>query len=453
MYLTVIIAWLDRVFQISTSGSSVRTEVLSGITTYMTMSYIVVVNPIILSTTGMNPGAVLFATCLASFVATIWMAIHANYPIALAPGMGQNYFFAFTICGPIAYGGYGFTFQQALAVVVIAGVIFVIGSFWSVRSKLVECIPKHLKCSIAVGIGFLIAMVGFRWGGLVVPTPGTYIGLGDLASPEVFITLFGFLTTAILVGRKIRSALVVGILLSTVLSVYVGYSKFNGFFGLPADLSTGILVADFLSLLRQPEAITAIVVVLVVDVFDTVGTLVGVGERAGLMVKDKLPKARQCFLADAIGSVASGLLGTSTVTSYVESAAGIADGGRTGLSAVVTGIFLAASVGLFPLIQTITGQFESASGQALYPTLAPALIFVGIFMVRSIPKIDWSDPYEAIPSFLTIFMMPITSSITEGLAFGFIATSVLSFVTGRGRQLHSLVHLVSIFFLIRFIWI
>ncbi len=401
----------------------------------------------------MNPGAVLAATCFASAFASLWMAFHANYPIALAPGMGQNFFFAFTICGPIAAGGYGFTWQEGLAAVILAGALFVLTSLWQLRARLIECIPDHLKASIGVGIGLLIAVVGLRWGGVVVSTPGTYIGLGDLSRPEVLVTLVGLFVAATLTVKGVGAALVIGIAVSTALSLLMGRSDFDGVFGLPESMGEGFLAADFRGLFGRAESWTIVFVILFVDLFDTVGTLIGVTERAGLTVSGRLPRAREAFLADAAGSVAGGVLGTSTVTSYVESAAGVAAGGRTGLTAAVAGILFAGSVFFYPLLEVVGGHFEGVDGTVLYPTIAPALILVGVFMMVPVGKIRWTEPIHAIPAFLTIIMMPLSTSITEGIAFGFTSTSLLHIATGRARELHWLAHVVAAFFLVRFIWL
>lgn len=448
-----LIPWLERTFRIRERGSSVKTELLAGVTSFMAMSYIILVNPAVLSATGMDPGAVLVATCFASAFATLVMAVSANYPVALAPGMGQNFFFAFTICGPIAMGGYGYTPHQALAAVVVAGGLFMLASAWRLRTRLIAWIPDHLKTSMGVGIGLLIAVVGLRWGGIVVATPGTYIGLGELGTPAALVTCFGLTVMSVLTVLRIPAAIVVGILASTVVAVLTGHSELQGIVGLPDSMGDDFFAADFRGLFHQREIVAVIFVILFVDLFDTVGTLIGVSERAGLIVDGQLPKAREAFLADAAGSVAGGLFGTSTVTSYVESAAGVAAGGRTGLTSVVTAGLFAVSVFFFPLLRVVGGRFDTGDGVTLYPTLAPALILVGVFMMASVSKIDWSAPHQAIPAFLTAIMMPLTTSITEGISFGFISTSILYLVSGRRRELHWPVHLISLFFLMRYIWL
>lgn len=445
---------IDRFFEISARGSSVRTELLAGFTSYMAMSYIILVNPAVLGTTGMNEGAVLAATCLASAFATLWMALHANYPIALAPGMGQNFFFALTVCGPVAAGGYGYHWRHGLAAVVLAGALFVLASLWKLRARIIGWIPEHLKRSMGVGIGLLVAMVGLRWGGLVKQTPGLYVGLGDLEAPAVLLTLFGLTVTAILTALRVSAALVVGVLATAGVAVAVGMKSLEGgLIGLPSGISETVLAADFAGLFRQEDVFAVIFVFLFVDMFDTVGTLVGVTERAGLSRGGELPKAREAFLADALGSVAGGFLGTSTVTSYVESAAGVSAGGRTGLASVVTAGLLLGSVFFFPLLRIVGGGIEGGDGVMLYPTLAPALILVGVFMMAGVGRIDWSTPLVAVPSFLTVIMMPLTTSITEGIAFGFIATGVLYAASGKWREIHVAVYVIALFFLARYVFL
>jgi AGZA family xanthine/uracil permease-like MFS transporter len=448
-----LIPWVERKFEVRQRDSSIRTELLAGVTTYMAMCYIVLVNPAVLGATGMDRGAVLTATCFASAFASLWMGLHANYPIALAPGMGQNFFFAFTICAPLAAGGYGFSWQQGLAAVVVAGVLFVIASLWRLRARLIDCVPDHLRSSMGVGIGLLIALVGLRWGGIVVSAPGTYIGIGPLESPAALLTLFGLTVTSILTVLRMSGALVVGILASTLVALVMGLSDFGGVFGLPDSMASGFLAADFRGLFQQREVLSVVFVILFVDLFDTVGTLIGVTERAGLSVGGQLPRAKEAFLADAAGSVAGGLLGTSTVTSYVESAAGVYAGGRTGLSAVVAGLLLGGSVFFYPLLRLVGGGLENGDGVTLYPTLAPALILVGVFMMAGVSRIEWTVPQQAIPSFLTAIMMPLTTSITEGIAFGFISTSILYIASGRGREIHWAAHIVAVLFLLRYVWI
>jgi AGZA family xanthine/uracil permease-like MFS transporter len=417
----------------------------------MALAYIVLVNPAVLAGAGMDAGAVMMATCLSAALATTWMAIHANYPIALAPGMGHNFFFAITICGPVAAGGLGYTWQAALAAVFVSGCVFLLGSFWGMRARIITVVPAHLKSSIAVGIGLLIAVVGLRWSGLLVARPGIYIGLGDLGSTPVLLSLFGLFVMAALWVSGVSAAIVLGILATTVLGLLIGVVDFQGLVAWPPSMASTFLAMDFRGLLQHADFVSVVFVLFFVDLFDTVGTLIGVGQRGGFMVNGNLPRAREALTADAAGTVAGSLLGTSTVTSYVESAAGVAAGGKTGLTALVTAALLAGSIFFYPLVRTAGGSFDVGGGVVLYPILAPALILVGAFMLQGIGEIDWHDRVQAVPAFLTIVMMPLSTSITEGIAFGFIATSFLYLAAGRGRAIHWGVHAIAACFLLRYV--
>ena len=446
-----MIEWLDHFFGVKRSGSSIRTEVVAGVTTYMALVYIVLVNPVVLAGAGMDVGAVMMATCLSGALATAWMAVHANYPIALAPGMGHNFFFAITVCGPLAAGGLGYTWQAALAAVCLSGCIFLLGSIWGMRAHIITVVPAHLKTSIAVGIGLLIAVVGLRWSGILVSRPGVYIGLGDLGSTPVLLSLFGLLVMTVLWIRGVAAAIVLGIFSTALLGLFIGALQFQGLVSWPPSIAPTFLALDFRTLFQEAGVLSVVFVFFFVDLFDTVGTLIGVGQRAGFMVDGRLPRAREALMADAAGTVGGALLGTSTVTSYVESAAGVAVGGRTGLTALVTAALFAGSVFFYPLVQTVGGSFDLGGGVVLYPVLAPALILVGAFMLQGIREIDWDDRLQAIPAFLTMVMMPLTTSITEGIAFGFIATSVLHLAAGKGRAVHWGVHAIAACFLLRYL--
>ena len=442
---------LERRFGVRSRGSSLRTEAVAGITTYMALAYIVLVNPAVLAGTGMDAGAVMMATCLSAALATAWMALHANYPIALAPAMGHNFFFAITVCGPVAVGGLGYSWQAALAAVFVSGCVFLLGSFWGMRSRIITVVPAHLKTSIAVGIGLLIAVVGLRWSGLLVSRPGIYIGFGDLGSTPVLLSLFGLSVMLVLWVAGVSAAIVLGILATTALGLLVGVVSFEGLVAAPPSIASTFLALDFRGLFRQADFISVVFVFFFVDLFDTVGTLIGVGQRGGLMENGNLPRARQALIADAAGTVGGAMLGTSTVTSYVESAAGIAAGGKTGLTALVTAALLLGSIFFYPLVETVGAAFDLGGGVVLYPILAPGLILIGVFMFQGIGEIAWNDRLQAVPAFLTIVMMPLTTSITEGIAFGFIATSIVYLASGKGRALHWGVHAIAVCFLLRYL--
>jgi AGZA family xanthine/uracil permease-like MFS transporter len=434
---------LERWFGIRAAGSSVRTEVVGGLTTFMTMAYIIFVQPLILGAAGMDVGAVMVATCLASALATLFMAFLANYPIALAPGMGPNVFFTYTVVL-----GLGFTWQQALGATFLSGALFVLLSTVGFREKIIHSLPTNLKHAIAVGIGLMIAVVGLEWSGIVVDHPATLVSLGQLGSPPTLLSLFGLVLTASLFARGVKGALLLGILVNAAVALATGMVEYHGLIGPVPSLAPTFLELDLLGALR-PEMIAVVFVFFFLDLFDTVGTLTGVSQKAGFLRPDgTLPGARQALLADALGTVAGSLVGTSTVTSYVESAAGVASGARTGLANLVTaGLFLLA---LFfsPLLQTVGGGI-GGEGLRLYPVISPALIVVGCFMLSGIREIHWDDYSEAFPAFLTIVIMPLTFSITEGIAFGFIAYTLLKAVTGRFREVPWLIRVFAALFVVR----
>ena len=437
--------WLERTFGVAAAGSSYRTELLGGLTTFMTMSYIVFVQPAVMSTTGMDFDAVMAATCLISAFSTLLMAFLANYPIALAPAMGHNFFFVFTVVGSM-----GFTWQVALGAVFISGVLFLAMSLWGVREALVRAIPASLKHGIAVGIGLLITFVGMEWGGFVAANPSTLVTLGDLGAPAVWMSTAGLAVTMILLVKGRRGAILAGIFTSTVLGLILGVVRFEGVFAPPPSIAPIALQLDIVGALSI-GALPVIFIFFFLDLFDSIGSLIGIAHQGNFMKGEDLPRAKQALMADAIGTTASGLIGNSTVVSYIESATGVAEGARTGLANLVTaGVFLLA---LFfaPLARMIGAGHTDASDLTLYPTVAPALIIVGAFMMRNVGQIAWDDPHEYIPAFITITVIPFTFSITDGIAFGFISYALLSIVSGRYRKLHWLIWVFTILFLVRYI--
>lgn len=440
---------LERLFRLEANGTTVRQEVIGGASTFMTMSYILFVQPAVLSLTGMDFGAVMVATALSSALATFLMAFLANYPIALAPAMGHNFFFAFTICGPVAMGGLGYSWQVALGANFISGTLFVALAAVGFRERIIEAVPEALRHAIAVGIGLLIALVGMEWGGWVVATPGTYIGLGSLKSPPALLTAFGLLVTGGLMALRVQGAVILGMLATAAAAWPFGMVKFHGLFSPPPSLGPTFFKLDVLGAL-QSGLVTVIFVLFFLDLFDTIGTLIGISEQAGFMLDGKLPRAGRALMADALGTVAGTCLGTSTVTSYIESAAGVSQGSRTGLSNVVTGTLLASAVFFAPLARTI-GEGVTVGGVVYRPIVAPVLILIGCLMLKSIVRIPMDDLTTALPAFLTIIVMPFTFSITEGIAFGFIATSLLNTVTGRFREVSWIVHGFALLFLLRYL--
>lgn len=436
---------VNMLFRLTENGTTVRTEVLAGATTFFTLAYIIFVQPAVLSAAGMDFGAVFVATCVASGVATILMAVLANYPIAVAPAMGHNFYFAFAV---VVAGGVDW--QVALGAVAIAGLLFIVTAGVGLRERLITAIPKSLSHAIAVGIGLLIAMVGLQWAGIIVDSPGTLVTLGDLRTAPVLVAVLGLATAASLLAWSFRGALLAGIAVSTLVAWLIGLTEYRGVVSMPPSLSPTLLQLDVATAFDLDFA-AVIFVFLLLAMFDSVGTLIGVAGQAGLMQNGVLPRARGALLADAIGTVIGAILGTSTVTAYVESATGVAAGGRTGLTALVVAGFFFLALFFSPIVSMIGGGYQAEDGLTLYPVIAPALIVVGTFMVRGVRRIDWDDPTVAIPAFLTIVMMPLTVSITDGIAFGFITFSLLRVVTGRLRETDWLIVVFAGLFLVRYL--
>jgi AGZA family xanthine/uracil permease-like MFS transporter len=411
----------------------------------MTMSYILFVQPAVLSTTGMDFQAVLAATCIASAISTLMMAALANYPIAVAPAMGHNFFFAFTVVA-----GMGFKWEVALGAVFLSGVAFLLMSIWGVREQLIQAIPDSLKRGIAVGIGLLITLVGLEWSGLVQGNPATYVALGDLRQPQVWMSGAGILMTLVLLVRRSRGAILAGIFTSTAIGLALGVVKYRGLFSAPPSIAPIVFKLDILGALSL-GAIPVIFIFFFLDLFDSIGSLIGIAEQAGLMRDGKLPRAREALMADAIGTCFSGLLGNTTMVSYIESAAGVAEGARTGLAALVAGLLMLAGLFLSPLAAMIGAGVSVSPTLTIYPTVAPALIVVGAFMMRNVGRIAWDEPQEYLPAFITIVLIPFTFSITDGIAFGFIAYVLLAVISGRARKLHWLMVLFTILFVVRYV--
>jgi len=435
---------IERLFELRAHGTTVRTEIVAGVTTFLTMAYIIFVQPTVLSAAGMDFGAVMTATCIASAVATLMMAWLANYPIAVAPAMGHNFYFAFTVCL-----GMQVPWQVALGAVAVAGMVFVLTAGVGLREKLITAIPESLKHAIAVGIGLLIALIGLQWGGIVAASPATLVTLGSLSSPPALLTVFGLTVTAVLIARKAPGAVLIGILLSALAGLATGVVQYQGLVSAPPSLAPTFMQLDVAGALRW-AMLPVIFVFFFLALFDSVGTLVGVAGRAGLMRGNTLPRARQALLADAAGTVVGAGLGTSTVTAYIESSTGVAAGGRTGLASVVTACLFLLALLFAPLVRMIGGGYPAGGGLVLYPVVAPALILVGTMMMAGVRSIDWDDATESIPAFLTIVIMPLTVSITDGIAFGFVAYTVLKLAAGRAREGHWLVYLFAVLFVLRY---
>lgn len=467
---------LDKFFHLKENKTDVKTEVIAGVTTFMTMAYILAVNPSIMADAGMDRGAVFTATALSAFLATLLMAVLANYPFALAPGMGLNAFFAYTVVL-----GMGYTWQQALAAVFVEGLIFILLSLTNVREAIFNAIPTNLKHAVSVGIGLFIAFIGLQNAKIVIGSstllglfsldgynrnlqntatlngtdfvPGTFNDVGI----TVLLAIIGVLITGILVAKKVKGNILWGILITWILGIicqFIGLyvpNPANGFFSLLPDFSNGLSVPSLAPTLMKVDFsavfsldfFAIMFAFLFVDMFDTLGTLIGVASKADMLDKDgKLPRIRGALLTDAIGTTAGSLLGTSTVTTFVESTSGVAEGGRTGLTAVVTAIFFGLSLFLSPIFLAIP-SFATA----------PALIIVGFLMLTSIVKIDFNDATEAIPCFITIIAMPFMYSISEGISMGVIAYVVLNLVTGKTKEkkITPLIYILAILFILKYI--
>ena len=439
---------IERLFKVKENHSSIRQEVIGGTTTFLTMAYIIFVQPVIMGAAGMDPASVMVATCLASAFATFCMAFLANYPIALAPGMGANVFFSFTVVVAL-----GYSWQQALGAIFVSGCLFLLLSTIGFRERIINALPVSLRYAIAVGIGLMISAIGFEWSGMVVDNPATLIGLGDLTSPPVVISLVGLTITVILSVLGFKVAILAGMLSSLFAGILLDLVVFEGIIGPIPSISPTFLQLDILGIFR-PEMLSIVFVFFFLDLFDTVGTLTGVSQEAGFLAPDgSLPRARKALLADAIGTVSGSILGTSTVTSYVESAAGIKSGARTGLASLVTGILFILALFFSPLLNMIGGGIQYGAGLRLYPVIAPALIVVGCMLFKGIRNIEWGDFTEAFPAFLTIIVMPLTFSITEGIAFGFISYSLLKLVQGRIREVPLLISMFALLFVLRYVFL
>ena len=401
---------LEKLFRLQEAGTTLKREIVAGCTTFATLSYIIFVQPTVLSAAGMDPGAVMTATCITSAFAMVLMAFLANYPIALAPGMGHNVFFTYTVCVALQV-----PWQTALGAVFIAGAFFILFAFVGLREKVMNILPVSFRNAIPAGIGLLIALVGLEWSGLIAQHPATYVTLGNLKSPPVLLSLFGIGIMAVLFALNVRGAILIGILASTVVGLITGMVTFQGVVSAPPSMAPTFFKLRIPNIFVQPELISIIVIFIFLDLFDTVGTLIGVTQQAGLMVDGKLPKARQALLSDAVATSSGALLGTSTVTSYIESASGISAGGRTGLTNIVTAALMLLALFFHPLIKMVGAGYAVGEGTFLYPIIAPALIIIGSLMLKNVVHIKWDDITESLPAFLMLLMMPLAFSITEGL--------------------------------------
>jgi len=407
---------------------------MAGITTFMTMAYILAVNPGILSATGMPAGGVFTATALASMIATLLMAFMANLPIALAPGMGLNAFFAFTVVLTM-----GYSWQLALTAVFVEGIIFILMSFFNIREAIVKSIPQNIKNAVSVGIGLFIAFIGLQNAGIIANNDATLVSLGDVTKGAPLVAIIGLVVSGVLLAFKVKGALLIGIVATTIIGIPFGVTSIpKGWSPVSAPAAPLFMQFEF-SQIFTLDFVVVMFTFLFVDIFDTIGTLVGVTTQAGIISKNgEIPKVKQALLADAIGTVAGAALGTSTVTSYVESASGVAEGGRTGLTSLTTGILFGLALFLSPLFLLVPSA-----------ATAPALILVGLFMLSPVKDIDLSDFTEAIPAFLTIIMMPLAYSIAEGLVFGILSYIFLKAITGKAKDISIVTWIVGAFFILK----
>jgi AGZA family xanthine/uracil permease-like MFS transporter len=426
----------EKFFKLTENKTTLRTELLAGLTTFMTMAYILAVNPAILSATGMDRNALFTATALSALVATLVMALYAKLPFALAPGMGLNAFFAFTVVL-----GMGHSWQFALTAVFIEGIIFILLTAFNIRELIVNSIPMNMKHAVSAGIGLFIAFIGLQNAGVIVNNDAVLVGLGSIKTPTVIVALVGVVITGVLLARNVKGALLIGIFASTIIGFPLGVTKMpdSSLLSLPPSLTPIFFKMEFHNIFTL-DMLVVVFTFLFVDMFDTVGTLVGVSDKAGMLSPEgKVPRAKQALFADAIGTTAGAMFGTSTVTTYVESASGVAEGGRTGLTAL-------AVAGLFFLALFFAPVFLMIPAAAT----APVLFLVGLFMMSPILKINLNDFTEAIPAFFTIIMMPLSYSIAEGIVFGMLSYVLLKLLTGKHREVTPVMYVLAVLFLISF---
>ena len=427
---------LERLFKLREANTTVRVEIVAGLTTFLTMAYIIFVNPNILHDAGMPKDAVFVATCLIAALGTGIMALYANYPIALAPGMGLNAYFAYVVVGAM-----GFTWQTALGAVFISGCLFLAVTLFGLRELIIRGIPQCLRISITVGIGLFLALIALKSAGIVAPDKATYVTLGNLHTPPVVLATIGFFLIVTLDRLKVPGAILIGILVVTVLSFFFGGNVFHGIVDTPPSIAPTFLKLDIMGALNH-GVLNVILVFFLVELFDATGTLMGVAKRAGLLVEGKMDRLNKALLADSGAIFAGSLLGTSSTTAYVESAAGVQAGGRTGLTALTVAVLFLASLVIAPLAGSVPA----------YAT-APALFYVACLMMRELTELNWDESTEVVPGVVTALAMPFTYSIANGLAFGFITYAALKLFTGKAREVHFMAWLIAAVFLFKFIYV
>lgn len=425
---------LEKLFGFDKNVTRVRTEVLAGITTFLTMAYILAVNPNILSATGMDKGALFTTTVVASAFATLLMAFYAKLPFGLAPGMGLNAFFAYTVCLTM-----GYTWQFALTAVLIEGFIFILLTVTNLREKIVDAIPVTLKNAIGAGIGLFISFIGLQNAGIIVNNDATLISMGNITSGTALLGMIGLVVTSLLLVKGVRGALLFGILITTLIGIPMGITKFDGIFSTPPSIEPIFWQFEWHNIFTK-EMIVVVFTFLFVDMFDTIGTLVGVTTKAGMMDKNgKIPHLKQAFMVDAIGTTAGAMLGTSTITTFVESASGVGEGGRSGLTSFVTAVCFLLSLFFAPFFLSVPGA-----------ATAPVLILVGLMMMSSVLKVNFADYSEAIPAFICIIFMPLAYSISDGIVLGMISYVLINLLTGKYKKLTIGMYILAAIFVLKF---
>jgi AGZA family xanthine/uracil permease-like MFS transporter len=425
---------LERIFALKEHGTNVRTEILAGVTTFVTMAYIIFINPIILGDAGMPQGAVFVATCVVAAVGTMIMGLYANYPIALAPGMGLNAYFAYVVVL-----GMGYTWQAALGAVFISGTLFLLVTLFRLRDIIVNGIPHSLRIAITVGIGLFLAIISLKNAGIITGSPATLVTLGDLHKPEVVLAVIGFIIVAVLSVLEVKGALLIGIMTVTVLSFIFAGNTFKGIVSTPPSIEPTFFALDVKAALSG-GILNVVLVFFLVELFDATGTLMGVARRAGLLTPERQGRLSKALMADSSAIFLGSLLGTSSTTAYLESASGVQEGGRTGLTAVTVSVLFLACLFISPLAGSVPA----------YAT-APALFYVACLMLRELVDLDWEDTTEVIPACVTALLMPFTYSIANGVSFGFISYAALKLLTGRAKQVHPVVWIIAAVFLFKFI--
>lgn len=457
---------LETLFQLKKNKTNVKTEILAGLTTFITLAYALLVIPNVLKFSGMNSAGLkgdaaaslsilndpviasaFTATCIVSAIGTIIMALYANLPFALAPGIGLTAFFSYSVCLSL-----GYTWQQGLTAIFLSGILFILITATSIREKIIDCLPKNIKLAITSGIGLFIALIGLKSGGIVISNPSTLVSFGDFTDSNVILTLIGLTLMGVLMARKVKGSMLIAIIATTIIGIPLGITKIDELklFSMPSSIAPTFMQFDFEGLLNQNgsgilNALTSIIMVVLtfslVDLFDTIGTLVGTAQKADMILPDgKIKNMRKALFADSISTTLSAMLGTTTTSTYIESSAGIAEGGRTGLSSLVVGVLFLVSLFFSGIVGIVPAE-----------ATAPALVIVGILMMESIKEIDFSDFSEALPAFFTIAMMPFSYSIANGIAAGVIFYPIMKVVTGKYKEVHPIIYILAVLFSLRFI--